>query len=411
MRRAARHFPHTDEELSLLNPVGGGCSTFSNALQQTAANLTMFSGLICVNMKNFMCHRNFTQNFYAGVNYITGENGSGKSAVIVGLSAALGANCNKIGKGDDVSNLIGTAEPIATITVTLRNDPSNPRHSNKYKDPVVIERTLVRRGEAGKISNKNSIKIDGKDVRKVDLVELMSLMSIDIDNPAVILHQDAAKSFGECNDGKDLYKYFLDATGLRQSLSECERCKDQTLADKAVIKQCLDVKKKLEEGEYALAKKERDKCSDLSEQKRKIDELKVEHSVLVIHEVVEKYDDQSAELVQYREKKVESEMKLAQLQREMNEVQAEVAAVEQQERSELDAEMDSINQQLRHLNKKKEGCATDIAKKNNEKLQVERTIRTIEKQIKDEEKLRDEARAEFERQDRNQGKRAAAKLR
>jgi chromosome segregation ATPase len=101
-----------------------------------------------------MCHRNFTQNFYAGVNYITGENGSGKSAVIVALSAALGANFNKMGKGDDVSNLIGTAEPIAVVTVTLRNDKSSARHCSNYNDPVVVERTLVRRGEAGNISNR-----------------------------------------------------------------------------------------------------------------------------------------------------------------------------------------------------------------------------------------------------------------
>lgn len=372
--------------------------------------MTVCSGLICVNMKNFMCHRNFTQNFYAGVNYITGENGSGKSAVIVALSAALGANCNKIGKGDDVSNLIGTAEPIATITVTIRNDPSNPRHCNKYKDPVVIERTLVRRGEAGKISNKNSIKIDGKEVRKLDLVELMTVMSIDIDNPAVILHQDAAKSFGDCNDGKDLYNYFLDATGLRQSLNECTRCKNQVLADKTNLQQCKDVQKKLQDGEYALAKQDMDRCSDLNELKKKIDGLKSELSVLGIHDVIVKYDDKADELSQYRESKVAAEETLAHLQLEMSAVQAEVAAVEQQGSTELDAEMASIMQQYQHLTKKAQNYSAEIGKKNAEKSQAEKSIQKIEKQIKDEENARDEARAEFERQDRSKGKRAAAKL-
>lgn len=370
----------------------------------------MCTGLICVNMKNFMCHRNFTQNFYAGVNYITGENGSGKSAVIVGLSAALGANCNKIGKGDDVSNLIGTAEPIATITVTIRNDHSNPRHCSKYKDPVVIERTLVRRGEAGKISNKNSIKIDGKEVRKLDLVELMTIMSIDIDNPAVILHQDAAKSFGDCNDGKDLYNYFLDATGLRQSLNECSRCHDQVLADRTNLLQCKDVQRKFQEGEYAAAKQEMEKCSDLSELKKKIDDLKDELSVLGINEAIVSYDKQTEELSQFQESEEAARNDFANLQLEMNAVREEVAAVEQHGSAELEAEMASITQQYQHLTKKAKDYSTEITRKNSEKSQTEKSIRNIEKQIKDEENARDEARAEFERQDRNKGKRQAAKL-
>ncbi len=375
-----------------------------------SGNVTVLAGLICVNMKNFMCHRNFTQNFYAGVNYITGENGSGKSAVIVAISAALGANFNKMGKGDDISNMIGTAEPIAVVTVTLRNDPSNSRHCDKYKNPVVIERTLVRRGEGGKISNKNAIKIDGKEVRKSDLVELMSVMSIDVCNPAVVLHQDAAKSFGDQNDGKTLYKYFLSATGLQQSLEECERCRVQVMADKVNLKQCIDVQQKLKDGDYADAKLAMEKCSDLNDLRSKIEALKADLSLLSIHEVVEKLDDKSHDLRECQSHQTEFEAQAAQLRLELAEMQAQVAANERQGSTELEVEIESITQQLKHLTKKSQGYSSDQSKKLSEKTQVETNIRRIEKQIRDEEKARDEARAEFERQDRNKGRRDAAKL-
>jgi structural maintenance of chromosomes protein 6 len=358
-----------------------------------------------------MCHRNFTQNFYAGVNYITGENGSGKSAVIVALSAALGANFNKIGKGDDVSNLIGTAEPIAVVTVTLRNDPRNPRHCDKYNNPVVIERTLVRRGEAGKISNKNTIKIDGKEVRKVDLVELMTIMSIDVCNPAVVLHQDNAKSFGDCNDGKGLYKYFLSATGLHQSLEECERCKAQVLADRNNLQQCKSLQTNLREGDYAEAKQAMDRCSDLNDLRAKIEGLKGDLAVASIHEVIKKFDEKNEEMIDYRESQRECSAQHDQLQRELNEMCAEVAAVELQGNTELDSEIESIKQQLYHLNKKSQGFASELSRKGNEKNQAEQAIRKLQRQIAEEEQRRDEARREFERQDRNKGKRAATKLR
>ena len=388
-RRGPRPFPHTDEQLNQLNPVGG---------------------LVSVNMRNFMCHVNFTQNFYAGVNYITGENGSGKSAVVVALSAALGANCSKIGKGEDLSNLIGLAEPIAVVTVILRNDPTNPRHVSKYKDPVVVERTLVKRSEADRISNRATIKIDGKEARKLDLVELMTAMAIDIGNPAVVLHQDAAKSFGEQNDGKDLYNYFLDATGLRGSADMCENARQSILAERNALSAVKDVRQKLLDGDFAAAKLAMEKCSDLKGLQEKITGLKADCSLLKIHETVVKYDQTSDDLVKYRESKVQVEAQLARVRDELQALQVEDGAEEQQGSSALDAEVTSIEQQHRHLSKKANELKSDRERKLTEKAQADLNIRKFEKQIKEEEKQREEARKEFERQDPNKGRRAAAKL-
>jgi chromosome segregation ATPase len=266
------------------------------------------------------------------------------------------------------------------------------------------------KGRENNILIRPTIKIDGKEVRKADLLELMKCMSIDISNPAVVLHQDSAKSFGECNDGKSLYKYFLDATGLRQSLDECERCKKQVLADRANLKQCIEVQKKLEEGDFAAAKEEMDKCCDLNALGQKIEELKADLSVLTIYETVLLHDEHSQELSEYRQSMAQLQSQLASLQQQLNDMRAEVETVEQRGNVELVAEMDSIRQQLQHLQKKAQGYGAELNRSTAEKTQVEQYIRKIEKQIKDEENSREEARREFERLDRSKGKRAAAKL-
>jgi recombinational DNA repair ATPase RecF len=42
-----------------------------------------------LNLVNFMSHENFEMRFCPGVNFIIGENGSGKSAVLTALCVAL----------------------------------------------------------------------------------------------------------------------------------------------------------------------------------------------------------------------------------------------------------------------------------------------------------------------------------
>jgi chromosome segregation ATPase len=42
-------------------------------------------------MYNFMCHESFYQEWHPNINFIIGENGSGKSALLSGMLIGLGA--------------------------------------------------------------------------------------------------------------------------------------------------------------------------------------------------------------------------------------------------------------------------------------------------------------------------------
>ena len=56
-----------------------------------------------VDMVNFMCHPNSTIELRPQINYIVGENGSGKSAVLTALTVALGAKNKSIGRSSTKS--------------------------------------------------------------------------------------------------------------------------------------------------------------------------------------------------------------------------------------------------------------------------------------------------------------------
>lgn len=58
------------------------------------------------------------------INFISGENGSGKSAVLQALQQALGVSARKTGRASKQANFIREGCSQATIAVTLWNEVS-----------------------------------------------------------------------------------------------------------------------------------------------------------------------------------------------------------------------------------------------------------------------------------------------
>mgnify|MGYP003648246942 CR=1 FL=1 len=56
-----------------------------------------------ITLENFMSHRNFHLKFNECVSFIVGENGSGKSAILVGILVCFGASAK-------VGDVIGVEE-------------------------------------------------------------------------------------------------------------------------------------------------------------------------------------------------------------------------------------------------------------------------------------------------------------
>jgi chromosome segregation ATPase len=72
-------------------------------------------------MKNFMCHEVFDYFPTRKVNFLTGVNGSGKSAVMSALIFGLGGGSKITNRGSANKNLIRTGQGQASVEISLYN--------------------------------------------------------------------------------------------------------------------------------------------------------------------------------------------------------------------------------------------------------------------------------------------------
>lgn len=68
---------------------------------------TKEAGIISqIHVENFMNHRKLTVNLCKNVNFIHGQNGSGKSAILAALQICLGARANVTHRGSSLESLV-----------------------------------------------------------------------------------------------------------------------------------------------------------------------------------------------------------------------------------------------------------------------------------------------------------------
>lgn len=122
-----------------------------------------------VYVENFMCHRKFTIDFCRNVNFITGQNGSGKSAILAAIQICLGAGARNTHRAGNLKDLIrkdgASNQPTdAIIRVSLMNEGSDAYEADKYGKTITIERTITRNGgfNGYKLLNEEGVEVSRK---------------------------------------------------------------------------------------------------------------------------------------------------------------------------------------------------------------------------------------------------------
>jgi chromosome segregation ATPase len=186
-----------------------------------------------VTMHNFMCHANAKVELGPRINYITGENGSGKSAILTALAVALGAKMKSIGRSSSKSakGMIKTGSSFARVVVVISNDGEDAYKPDVFGKSITVEKVLNATGA-------NSLKIkseSGETVgeRRDELNKLADHFCIDVDNPITVMTQDMAKKFLHTGDATKKYQFFIDATLLSNlmELQEIARLKASEMKD------------------------------------------------------------------------------------------------------------------------------------------------------------------------------------
>ena len=164
--------------------------------------------------EQFMCHPKMKVTLGRNINFITGENGSGKSAIIAALQICLGASARLTHRGTSLKRLIRKGhDGDAIVRITLLNDDkeSDAFEHEKYGDQIKVER-IIRQGGTSDYRLKDvNDKIVSR--KKADLDNMIDHFNIQIENPCAVLDQENAKKFLKGSE-KDRYEFFLKATDL-----------------------------------------------------------------------------------------------------------------------------------------------------------------------------------------------------
>uniref|UniRef100_A0A3B5AWY9 Structural maintenance of chromosomes protein 6 n=1 Tax=Stegastes partitus TaxID=144197 RepID=A0A3B5AWY9_9TELE len=173
-------------------------------------------GLIeSISLKNFMCHHSLGLfRFGPNVNFIVGNNGSGKSAILTALIVGLGGKATMTNRGASLKDFVKTSENAADITVKLRNRGPDAYKKDVYGDCISIEHRIWSDGSRTcKLKNKSGQIISSK---KEELTAILDHFNIQLDNPVSILSQEMSKQFLHSKSESDKYKFFMKATLLEQ---------------------------------------------------------------------------------------------------------------------------------------------------------------------------------------------------
>lgn len=171
-------------------------------------------------LKNFMCHDFFELELGPQLNFIIGRNGSGKSAILTGISVGLGAKASETCRGSSVRDLIKDRKEMAKVILTFRNEGEEAYCLDVYGKKIIIERTLKRLG-----TNSYSIKsevLNTISTKKSTLDEILFKYNIAVNNPLAFLSQDKAREFLTLSSDQSKFKFFMDGTLLNDITNNLE---------------------------------------------------------------------------------------------------------------------------------------------------------------------------------------------
>ncbi|KAF5634067.1 DNA repair rad18 [Fusarium tjaetaba] len=230
---------------------------------------------------NFMCHERLHVDLGPLINFIVGENGSGKSAVLTALTLCLGGKASDTNRGGSLKSFVKEGCEQGSLVVKIKNAGSDAYQPDIYGESIIVERHFSKSGSSGfKIKSALGRIISTK---KQEVDEISEWYALQIGNPLTVLSQDNARQFLNAATPAQKYKYFVSGVQLEQ-LDNDYRMSQDTLDKTLILRD--DLEAKIEE-----VKKESEAARRLAEaaQKNKNLREKARHYInqLVWSQVVE----------------------------------------------------------------------------------------------------------------------------
>jgi chromosome segregation ATPase len=161
-----------------------------------------------------MCHKRLHVPLGPLLNFIVGENGSGKSAVLTAITLCLGAKASSTNRGGSLKNFIKEGADSSALIVKIKNQGHDAYQHDIYGDVIIVERHFNRNGGSGFRLKSQTGKIVSD--KKSEVEQIVEYYCLQVDNPLNILSQDNARQFLNQASAKQKYKFFLQGVQLQQ---------------------------------------------------------------------------------------------------------------------------------------------------------------------------------------------------
>eukprot|EP01122_Echinamoeba_exundans_P015022 TRINITY_DN6964_c0_g1_i1.p1 TRINITY_DN6964_c0_g1~~TRINITY_DN6964_c0_g1_i1.p1 ORF type:complete len:1161 (+),score=316.25 TRINITY_DN6964_c0_g1_i1:47-3529(+) len=180
-----------------------------------------------IHLVNFLCHGNLDVDLTPRVNWITGRNGSGKSAILTAITVGLGGKIRFTGRGSSLAAAVKEGKHAAKIEIRLKNQGPDAYRPDAYGKTIVVERHISKAGQSSYLLKNGAT---GKTVAKTagELRAIVEHFDIQVDNECAVLMQETSKRFLHGDSPAKKYQLFLKATQL-------EKMRDDLHASKANI--------------------------------------------------------------------------------------------------------------------------------------------------------------------------------
>lgn len=366
-------------------------SNRAGAVTNYGADNGILESIQCV---NFMCHDNLRVELGPNMNFIVGENGSGKSAVLTAITLCLGGKASSTNRGGSLKSFIKEGRDKSKLIVKIKNKGRDAYQHETYGDAILVERHFSRAGSSG-----FSVKSDtGRTIstKKRDVDEIVEYYCLQVDNPLNVLSQDNARQFLNAASAKQKYRFFLQGVQLQQ-LDDDFRVIEEYLNANEHKEGDLQTKVEVSHKEYDKAKREFELLQESSEIR---DQLKLLSQKAVWSQVI----DKERELADHDRLLGEADQSIGDIQavidartEAFNRIEQEIAQHKQEvdilteEHSRLSAKKDEAKEARNTAKAQNAGLQTDQRDARSRLQNAEKECKQLEAKIKEEQGRLEEA--------------------
>ncbi|KAL6095967.1 smc6 [Pungitius sinensis] len=333
-----------------------------------------------ITLKNFMCHSllgPFT--FGSNVNFVVGNNGSGKSAILTALIVALGGNAHATNRGLSLKGFVKEGESSADVSITLRNKGRDAYKPEVYGPAIIVDLRITREGlRTYKLRSKTGQLVSSK---KEELLCILDNFNIQVNNPVSVLTQEMSKYFLHSKGEGDKYKFFMKATQLDQMREDFVYIKTTKHVTEDKVEQhgeCLkDLKRKYQE------KEDRYKSmASLDEMHTKLGDLQSQMAWALVIEMEKELEPMKVKLQSGRHSTEKFDEKVEEWKNKVEEAESKSKQIQEQ--------LEGITQQVQELQPECAQLKVEAQRQNTLLKASEVTVHRFKANLRDLEKDKDQ---------------------